>query len=438
MDATDAFQHHELDRAALAGLPEAVLERAARARGRAPARRVVATARRADLSVACSRTRSRRRCARGTTRHGSRARRTKARTPGVATTAPLIEEILALRHESRAAARFPRASPRNRWRPRWRDIAGAVFAFLRDLARARGRSPSASSPSSSAFAGRTLEPWDVGLCRAAAQEQLRASEEELRPYFPLPRVIDGLFAIAGGCSADVVERRGASTSGIRTCAITISRRATARSPALLRRSLRARRQARRRVDGRVRRPRAARRRHAAAGRVPGLQLRAADGDDAVAADARRRADAVPRVRPRPASPADRSRLPGVAGINGVEWDAVELPSQFMENFGWQPRGARLIARHYQTGEPLPGRAVDTHAAPRAFPRGPVHGAPARVRAVRFPHASRVRPGARRARARDPRRGAPRGRGDAAAGVAPLSARLHAHLRRRLRGRLLQL
>jgi oligopeptidase A len=43
----------------------------------------------------------------------------------------------------------------------------------------------------------------------------------------------------------------------------------------------------------------------------------------------------------------------VSGINGVPWDAVELPSQFMENFAWQKEGLDLIAKHYQTGAALP-------------------------------------------------------------------------------------
>lgn len=43
----------------------------------------------------------------------------------------------------------------------------------------------------------------------------------------------------------------------------------------------------------------------------------------------------------------------VSGINGVEWDAVELPSQFMENWCWEKEGLELIARHYQTNECLP-------------------------------------------------------------------------------------
>jgi oligopeptidase A len=46
-------------------------------------------------------------------------------------------------------------------------------------------------------------------------------------------------------------------------------------------------------------------------------------------------------------------LPGVGGINGVAWDAVELPSQFMENFAWTREGFERVSRHVDTGEPLP-------------------------------------------------------------------------------------
>lgn len=43
----------------------------------------------------------------------------------------------------------------------------------------------------------------------------------------------------------------------------------------------------------------------------------------------------------------------VSGINGIPWDAVELPSQFLENWAWEKASLALIAKHYQTGEPLP-------------------------------------------------------------------------------------
>ncbi|BAH82906.1 oligopeptidase A [Candidatus Ishikawella capsulata] len=46
-------------------------------------------------------------------------------------------------------------------------------------------------------------------------------------------------------------------------------------------------------------------------------------------------------------------IPGVSGINGVPWDAVELPSQLMENWCWEPEVLSLISGHYETGEKLP-------------------------------------------------------------------------------------
>ncbi|MBE2894855.1 oligopeptidase A [Spirabiliibacterium falconis] len=49
---------------------------------------------------------------------------------------------------------------------------------------------------------------------------------------------------------------------------------------------------------------------------------------------------------------------GVAGINGVPWDAVELPSQFMENWCWEKEALDFISGHYQTGEPLPADKLE--------------------------------------------------------------------------------
>ena len=60
---------------------------------------------------------------------------------------------------------------------------------------------------------------------------------------------------------------------------------------------------------------------------------------------------------------------GVAGINGVEWDAVELPSQFMENFCWEWDVLRHMTRHVDTGEPLPRELYDKMLAAKNFQSG---------------------------------------------------------------------
>ena len=61
--------------------------------------------------------------------------------------------------------------------------------------------------------------------------------------------------------------------------------------------------------------------------------------------------------------------PSVAGIDGVEWDAVELPSQFMENFCWEWDVLRHMSAHVDTGEPLPRALFDRMLAARNFQSG---------------------------------------------------------------------
>ena len=60
---------------------------------------------------------------------------------------------------------------------------------------------------------------------------------------------------------------------------------------------------------------------------------------------------------------------GVAGINGVEWDAVELPSQFMENFCWEWTRVQAMSAHVDNGQPLPRALFDRMLAAKNFQSG---------------------------------------------------------------------
>lgn len=73
----------------------------------------------------------------------------------------------------------------------------------------------------------------------------------------------------------------------------------------------------------------------------------------------------------------------------MPWDAVELPSQFMENWCWEPEALAFISGHYETGEPLPKELLDKMLAAKNYRGGAVYSASAGVRPVRFPSTCRI-------------------------------------------------
>lgn len=63
------------------------------------------------------------------------------------------------------------------------------------------------------------------------------------------------------------------------------------------------------------------------------------------------------------------KLGSISGLNGVEWDAVELPSQFMENWCYQPEGIKQTSAHYESNEPLPDSELQKIIAAKNFGSG---------------------------------------------------------------------
>ncbi|MDN6180736.1 MAG: oligopeptidase A [Halomonas subglaciescola] len=272
--------------------------------------------------------------------------------------APMMEEILALRHELATLLGFTTYADLS-LATKMADSPTQVLAFLDDLARRAVPQAQLEFAELEEFAQqklgiKTLSPWDIGY----ASEKLREarhdiSEEQLRPYFPAPQVISGLFQVVErlyGLSfaeatqvpcyhADVryfqILENGAPIAGFY---LDLYAREGKRGGAWM-------------ADCRVRRQ-----------TENGLQLPVAFLT----------CNFTPPVGDRPAllthdevttlfhefghglhHMLTKQSIADISGINGVAWDAVELPSQFMENFCWEREGLDLIARHVDTGEPLP-------------------------------------------------------------------------------------
>ena len=62
----------------------------------------------------------------------------------------------------------------------------------------------------------------------------------------------------------------------------------------------------------------------------------------------------------------KQTIADISGINGVAWDAVELPSQFMENYCWEREGLDLLAKHVDSGEPLPAELLERLQSAKNF------------------------------------------------------------------------
>ncbi len=271
-----------------------------------------------------------------------------------------IETLLALRHEAAQLLGFD-SSAHLSLADKMAGTPTRVLGFLRELAAKARPVARRELEELRAFAAAELgiadlQPWDVAYASEKLRERLFAfSEEDIKPYFPLPAVMQGLFTVAqrvfgvrlverAGVDAwhpdvqffDVVDGDGAVRAGVY-------------------------------LDH-----------YARAGKRGGAWMdvcraRLYDGESAFKPVAYLTCNFPPPAmdnKPALLTHDDVITLfhefghglhhlltevdwPSIGGISGVEWDAVELPSQFMENFAWQREALDLFARHHETGERLP-------------------------------------------------------------------------------------
>lgn len=284
----------------------------------------------------------------------------------------LIDEILVLRHELAALLGFDNYAAYS-LATKMADTPEQVMQFLQDLAdksrpRAEQEFAELQAYAQEQFDVTELKPWDVGFYSEKLRQNLYAiSQEELRPWFPVGQVIDGMFEVVQrlyGISIQSVSdfdswhpdvrfyeiRHGGTAIG--RFYLDLYARADKRGGAWMDEC----RVRRRLNDGDIQLPVAylTCNFNGPVGDNPALLTH-----DEVTTLFHEFGHGLHHML-------TQIDVSAVSGINGVPWDAVELPSQFMENWCWQPEGIALISRHYETGELLPQEMLDKLLAARNF------------------------------------------------------------------------
>jgi oligopeptidase A len=283
---------------------------------------------------------------------------------------PLMAEILALRSEAANLVGFSNFAEYS-IATKMAHRTDEVLDFLRELARVSRPAAEREFAEVEQFAGRSLEAWDVAFySERLKRARLDVSEEALRPYFPLPRVLAGLLTVVTRLyGVRIVARPDALVyhEDVRYFDV-LDRDGTPRGGFFLDLYARPKKRGGAWMDecvGRIR--------MADASALPVAYLVC---------------NFSPPVGSQPSLLTHQEVLtlfhefghglhhmltrvdyPSVAGINGVPWDAVELPSQFMENFAWRDEVLPLISAHVETGGPLPVEMLRKLQGTRTFQAG---------------------------------------------------------------------
>jgi oligopeptidase A len=272
--------------------------------------------------------------------------------------APVMDQILRLRHEAAALVGFDSYAGYSLATKMAKSVA-EVETFLRELVVRSRAAAQKELDELAAFAGQPLEPWDIAYWSEKLRHAKYAiSDEALRPYFPLPKVMAGLFAVVDRLygirfvpQPDVAtweptveyyavqDRQGTTLGGF---FVDFYARRNKRSGAWMDQA-----QNRWRDGARLQVP--------VAHLVCNFSPPTADAPSLLTHDEvvtlfHEMGHVLHHLL-------TRIDYPSVSGINGVPWDAVELPSQFTETFAYEPEVVTLISGHYQTGEPLPAAVL---------------------------------------------------------------------------------
>ena len=282
----------------------------------------------------------------------------------------VMEDIMALRHEAARLVGFSNYAEYALATRMANDIP-EVTEFLEHFASVAKPAAKREVAELEAWVGRPLQPWDIGYYSEKLRlERFSISDEELRPYFPLPCVLAGLFQVMNklyGLQArelqgidkwqpevsyfTLVAEDGEEVGGF---FMDLYARRNKRSGAWMDECL-----LRNKYNGSVQLPVA----HLICNFTKPLgDVPAQLSHDEIITLFHEFGHTLHHLL-------TRVDYPSISGINGVPWDAVELPSQFMENFAWDSDVVRDMSQHVDTGEPLPDELLSKLAASRVFQSG---------------------------------------------------------------------
>lgn len=285
----------------------------------------------------------------------------------------IIAEQLKLRHEIARMLGFNSYSEKS-LATKMAESPAQVMSFLNDLAvKAKPQGEREVEQlrqfASSEFGVDSLELWDIAYYSEKQKQHLfQISDEELRPYFPEDKVVKGLFEVVNRVfGMTVTERAGVETwhESVRFFDITDSTGGHRGSFYL---DLYARehkrggawmddcRGRRTTLDGTLQTPVA----------YLTCNFNKPVGDKPALFTHNEVVTLFHEFGHGIHHMLTQIETGAVSGINGVPWDAVELPSQFLENWCWEEDALSFISGHYETGEPLPKEMLDKMLAAKNF------------------------------------------------------------------------